>query len=311
MASDPRPAPIARPIAIDAPTVRLAGWDYGNAGAQPMVFLHGLTDLAWSLHPVAAAFADRFHVISLDLRGHGDSGHPRRYTVPHFVADLRVVIDRLGLQSPVLFGHSMGSIVMSTFAGTWTDEPAALVMVEGLGPPGRIGEGTAAGRRVIARALIESLVDDPTRPPMADLAVARDRLRRAHSGLSPERVAELAEIGTRPGPDGGLVWKWDPFVREWAAVFDRERFEECWSAITCPTMIVTGGQAWERWWGPTSAVRPGPGFDGPMSDAERDRRLGLFADAEHHVLDAGHMVHFDAPDELIALTSSFLTRRLP
>jgi pimeloyl-ACP methyl ester carboxylesterase len=259
---------------------------------------------------VAERFADRYHVLNFDLRGHGDSGQPGRYTVPHLVSDLRLVIDELGLERPVLFGHSMGSIVTSTFAGTWPDEPAALVMVEGLGPPGRFGETEPAGRRVIARALIESLMVDPTRAPMRDMGVARDRLRRAHPGLDDQQIVELAQVGTRPGPDGGLVWKWDPFVREWAAVFDRERFEESWAAVTCPTLIVTGAQAWDRWWKPTSAVRPGPGFDGPMSDAERDRRLGLFADVEHRSVEAGHMVHFDAPDDLIAATAEFLDRRV-
>jgi pimeloyl-ACP methyl ester carboxylesterase len=226
------------------------------------------------------------------------------------VSDLRFVIDALSLERPVLFGHSMGSIVTSTFAGTWPDEPAALVMVEGLGPPRRFGETEPGGRRVIARALIEALIEDPSRPPMADIDTARMRLRRAHSGLAEPRVAELADEGTRPGPDGGVVWKWDPRVREWAAVFDGERYEECWAAVTCPTLIVTGGQAWDRWWKPTAAVRPGPGFDGPMSAAERDRRLALFDDAAHHTVDAGHMVHFDAPDELVGLTERFLADRL-
>lgn len=275
-----------------------------------MVFLHGLTDLAWSLHPVAERFADRYHVLNLDLRGHGNSSHPGRYTVPHFVSDLRFAIDALSLERPVLFGHSMGSIVTSTFAGTWPDEPAALIMVEGLGPPPRFGETDPGGRRVIARALIEALIEDPSRPPMADIDTARTRLRRAHQGLDEQRVAELAGEGTRPGPDGGLVWKWDPRVREWVAVFDGERYEECWAAVTCPTLMVTGGQAWDRWWKPTAAVRPGPGFDGPMSDAERDRRLALFDDIEHHTVDAGHMVHFDAHDELVGLTERFLADRL-
>lgn len=302
----PRPSQIT----VEAPTVTLTGWDYGNASAPPMVLLHGLTDLAWSLHPVAERFADRYHVLNLDLRGHGDSGHPGRYTVAHFVSDLRFAIDALALERPVLFGHSMGSIVTCTFAGTWPEEPAALIMVEGIGPPARFGEAEPDGRRAIARAQIASLIEDPVRPPMADIDMARNRLRRAHQGLDEQRIAELAEEGTRPGPDGGLVWKWDPFVREWAAVFDRERFEECWSAVTCPTLIVTGGQAWERWWKPTSAVRPGPGFDGPMPDTERDRRLGLFDDVEHHTLAAGHMVHFDAPDELVTVTERFLDDRL-
>jgi pimeloyl-ACP methyl ester carboxylesterase len=302
--------PSPRRFFVEAPTVRLAGWDYGNDSAPPLVVLHGLTDLAWSLHPVVEPLADRFHVLNFDLRGHGDSSQPGRYTVPHFVSDLRFVVDELGLERPVLFGHSMGSIVTSTFAGLWPEEPVALVMVEGLGPPGRIGEHEPDGRRAITRDFIRWLIDDPSRPPMADLATARERLRRAHPGLDEERVVELAEVGTRPGPEGGRIWKWDPRVREWAAVFDRERFEETWRGVTCPTLIVSGAQAWERWWRPTSAVRPGPAFDGPMPEAERDRRLGLFADVEHRAVEAGHMVHFDAPGELVAVTADFLDRRL-
>ncbi len=299
-------------IVIDAPTVRLTGWDYGGEhdSRPPLVMLHGLTDLAWSLHPVAAALSERFRVLNFDLRGHGDSGHTGRYTVNHFVSDLRIVIDQLGLQRPVLFGHSMGSIVTSIFAGTWPEVPGALVMVEGLGPPPRFGENEPAGRQLIRRAQIESLMGDPTRPPMAGIEVARQRLRAAHPGLSDTRVAELAIVGTRAAPGGGLVWKWDPHVREWSAVFDRQRFEETWSTITCPTMVITGGQAWERWWKPTMAVRPGPDFDGPMSAGEEARRLALFADVEHHTLDAGHMVHFDLPAQLAALVTDFLTRRV-
>jgi pimeloyl-ACP methyl ester carboxylesterase len=145
---------------------------------------------------------------------------------------------------------------------------------------------------------------------MADVEAARARLARAHPGLSDARVAELAEIGTRPSAGGGVEWCWDPRVREWIATHDRERYEECWAGVRCPTMVVTGGQAWERWWQPTSQARPGPAFDGPMSDTERDRRLGLFADVEHHTVDAGHMVHFDVPDQVVSLTDDFLGRRL-
>ena len=100
------------------------------------------------------------------------------------------------------------------------------------------------------------------------------------------------------------------FVREWAAVFDQERFEESWAAVTCPTLIVSGGQALEALVAAHVGGAAGPGFDGPMSEAECDRRLALFADLEHQVLEAGHMVHFDVPDELVAVTADFLGRRL-
>ncbi len=303
--------PAPRAITVEAPTVTLAGWDYGNPGARPMVFLHGLTDLAWSLHPVAEAFAERYHVVSFDLRGHGDSSHPGRYTVPHFVADLRFAVSALDLVRPILFGHSMGAFVTSAFAGLWPDEPAALIMVEGLGSPLRIGETDPAGRRTIAGALIESLNGEPKRVKMGGIEVARQRLRAAHPGLTDDRIVELAARGTRADPDGGLFWKWDPAVREWFAVFDRARHEEWWGGIRCPTLAITAAHAWDRWWLPTSPARPGPDFAGPIDLAEQARRLALIAGVEHHAVDAGHMVHFDAPGEVIDLTRRFLDDHLP
>lgn len=297
-------------ITIEAPTVALAGWDYGNRGARPLVMVHGLTDLAWSLHPVASALADRFHVVTYDLRGHGDSGQPGRYAVANFVSDLRVVLAELGLDRPVLFGHSLGAIVTSWYAGTWPDEPAALVMLEGLGPPPRVGEDDPAGRLAIAQAAIETVTGDPTRRPMESIDAAEARLARAHPSLDPERRADLAARSTRLLPDGGLAWKFDPFVRDWSATFTHQAEEERWRAIRCPVLLVTGERAWEQWWKPTGESRPGPGFDGPMSAAERERRLACFTHVEHHEIAAGHMVHYDAPDEVARLTSDFLGREV-
>ena len=253
--------------------------------------------------------ADRYRVISLDHRGHGDSDRPGAYAITQFIADLRSVILELEIEHPVLFGHSLGSIVTSWYAGTWPDEPAALVMLEGLGPPARFGEHTEQGRRAIAAAQIEVLLADPSRPPLADLDAARGRLRAAHPALPEERIEQLAVHGTEPHPDGGLRWKWDPQVIQWSSTFSRDQLEDRWRSVHCPTLILTGGEAWERWWKPTTARRPGPAFDGPMPDHERDRRLACFADVEHHVLPAGHMVHFDTPDEVIRLTRAFLQDR--
>lgn len=297
-------------IFVDAPTARLAAWEYAGADGPTIVMLHGLTDLAWSLHPIAAELAAAYRVVSLDLRGHGDSSHPGQYSVANFVSDLRVVLAELELERPILFGHSLGSIVSAYYAATWPDHPAALVMVEGLGPPPRVGAGSAESRLAVARGTIDSVTDDPTRPPMAGIDVARARLARAHPSLDDERIAELAGHGTLELDDGSVVWKFDPFCREWSATFTHEQQEERWSMIRCPTMIVTGLRAWEQWWKPAGEMRPGPGFDGPTSPAELDRRLATFADVEHHEVDAGHMVHFDAPDVVVELTSDFLDRRL-
>ena len=71
--------------------------DYGDpGGAPPLLLLHGIRDLAWSMDPIAQALRDRYRVLSLDLRGHGASEHPGAYTFPLYAADLHCVLDRLG-----------------------------------------------------------------------------------------------------------------------------------------------------------------------------------------------------------------------
>ena len=47
--------------------------DWGNAGAPILIFVHGLHDHAHSWDWTARAMCRNWHVIALDLRGHGDS----------------------------------------------------------------------------------------------------------------------------------------------------------------------------------------------------------------------------------------------
>ena len=53
--------------------LRLHYLDWGNAGAEHVLLLHGMRDHCHSWDWVAQQLCDRFHVIAPDLRGHGDS----------------------------------------------------------------------------------------------------------------------------------------------------------------------------------------------------------------------------------------------
>lgn len=284
------------PVRIGGGPVPLAGLDYGNREAPALVLLHGIRDLAWSMDPIATALASRFHVISLDLRGHGDSGSGA-YTMAHFVADLHAAARELRLERPVLVAHSLGGQIAAQYAALFPGDVAACALIEGLGPPLR--EGETAGRRDRARAEIESLETRAEPRPMPDLEAAVARVRRNHPRLDPERARFLAERGTRPHPSGGLRWKFDPAVGDVWASFSREQNEERWGWIECPVLIVSGersGEFWER-------RRLGPG----ARAADLERRLALFRDARHvEIPGAGHMVHFDAPDALNTAIAGFL-----
>jgi non-heme chloroperoxidase len=91
--------------------VRLAYDDRGSG--RPVLLVHGVSMSRRFFERNLDPLAQRFRVVSLDLRGHGESpacegGH----TVAQYARDLHEVIARLGLQGAVAVGWSMGTMVV-------------------------------------------------------------------------------------------------------------------------------------------------------------------------------------------------------
>lgn len=300
-------------IDIDTGAIRLSALDYGNASAPPLLIHHGMADHAGSMDVVARALADRFHVISFDMRGHGDSDQPGAYSVLHFMADLRGVVEALEVERPVLVGHSLGAQVMVQFCGLYPEIPQLMLSIEGMGPPARIGLDTAEGRRLYSRGHVELVGAPVRRKPLADLDEAVERFLTTHTELDPERAREIVAGGTRPAMGGaGLEWKFDPRTRDWITAFEKDTIEERWSSVQCPVLLVTGEDSWDRWWSRRITGEGPGGVLGPMDPDEVQRRVDLFPDAIHRSIpNAGHMIQFDQPDALNAVIAAFLDERYP
>lgn len=106
----------------------------GDPGAPAMVLLHALGEHAASWDEVVARVATRFRVVALDLRGHGGSTWPGRYSFTLMRDDVLGVLDALDLRDVVLVGHSMGGIVAYLVAHAHPGRIARLV-VEDAPPP--------------------------------------------------------------------------------------------------------------------------------------------------------------------------------
>ncbi len=90
-----------------APGVRLEVLDWGGSG-PPLVFLSGLQDVAHGFDDFAPEFTNDHHVLAITRRGYGASSQPASgYDLAGRVADLRAVLDSLGLQRVALVGHSI------------------------------------------------------------------------------------------------------------------------------------------------------------------------------------------------------------
>lgn len=292
------------PVRIEAGPITLQAYDYGNGSATPMVIVHGIQDFALAFDDIARAFTDSHHVVSFDLRGHGDSDKPGIYTLPHFMADLHAVLAHFQFERPVLVGHSLGSHVITQYAGIFTDVPALLVSIDGMGAPMRESDIPVEDRQWRLRNGVLSLLGASGHGrPMHDLDDAAGLFCRFHPGLDYDLSRKLVELGTEEHPHGGLQWKWDPQVLTIGLLSDRHATEERWGWIECPTLIVTGGQAADFF------VRL-RGLDPDLARSapeEITRRVGLFRNANHvEIAEAGHMIHFDAPERLVEIMTKWL-----
>ena len=120
---------------IDANGLRLHYLDYGNDGAPWVVCVHGLSGNAHNFDALAPHLAAKYHVISVDVRGRGDSqwGPPTEYLPQNYVTDLARMLEGLGAARVSLIGTSMGGIISMTYAGGWPERVERLV-VNDIGP---------------------------------------------------------------------------------------------------------------------------------------------------------------------------------
>jgi pimeloyl-ACP methyl ester carboxylesterase len=109
---------------------RLA-YEERGAGEPGFVFVHGWTCDRSFFAPQADHFAQHHRVLSLDLRGHGESDKPQgEYPITAYADDIAYLIEQLGLSKVVAVGHSMGGIAVLQLGAAHPDRVAAIVMVD-------------------------------------------------------------------------------------------------------------------------------------------------------------------------------------
>ncbi|MGH3076229.1 MAG: alpha/beta fold hydrolase [Gaiellales bacterium] len=90
---------------------RIAYDDVGTG--RPVVLIHGVSMSRRFFERNAGPLCERFRVLNVDLRGHGESPpHEGGHTVAQYARDVRHLLEGLGLDDAVLVGWSMGSLVI-------------------------------------------------------------------------------------------------------------------------------------------------------------------------------------------------------
>jgi pimeloyl-ACP methyl ester carboxylesterase len=107
--------------------VKLHYLDWGGSGAT-LLFLHGMGDTAHIFDVLAPKFTNKFRVLGLTRRGHGESEIPKTgYDVATLVEDIRQFLDTLNVQRAVLAGHSFAGDELTRFAVVHPDRVSKLI----------------------------------------------------------------------------------------------------------------------------------------------------------------------------------------
>ena len=267
---------------VDGAGLRLHAVDYGGSG-RALVLLHGGSAHARWWDFVAPALTRAFHVIALDLRGHGDSdpSPTGAYRVADYAADLDPAFASLGIGRPVLVGHSLGSFVAQRYAIDHPGALAALVVVDG-----RVVFG-ASGSRYMKLLRMLPTVGYAT----LEEAVRHFQLLPRETVASPEVLAKVARRSFREAEPGRWVAKFD---RATLAAHEPFDFERELATLSCPVLFVRGEHS--RVLSRDAAVR--------FAAACRRGEWAEIAGAHHHV-------PLDRPTALASEILAFLGRRLP
>lgn len=256
--------------------------EWGAPDAPPLVLLHGITGHARTWDHLASGLSGTFRVLALDQRGHGDSdpAGDGDYRADTMADDLAGFVDAIRLRAFHLVGLSMGGRVAIAYAGAHPGRVERLVLVD-IGPDIHLA-GLDRIRRMMAGA--------PERLESAEQAI--EYVRRANPLYAEDELRHRVTHGLRPGPDGGLVWKYDRALRDMMREGGQRDTVDLWqplARISCPTLVVRGAE---------SDILS-PAIAKQMLERLPDGRLA-------EVEGAGHTVPGDRPEEFARVVRSFL-----
>jgi pimeloyl-ACP methyl ester carboxylesterase len=286
-----------KPVSIEAVRIDIAAGDvvlaadaFGDPSASPVVLLHGGGQTRHSWRATGRELADAgWYAISVDLRGHGQSGWSPdgRYSLDRFANDVVSIVGDL-TRPPVLVGASLGGNASLAALGHFPELALGLVLVDVspfLQPNG--------AQRI--RAFMTSRPDG-----FASLAEVADAIAE----YVPHRPRPKTLDGLRKNlreVDGRFFWHWDPAFLTTATdqvvqrdnLIDPARLGAAAMALRIPTLLIRGGKS------------------DVLSVDDARRFLQLVPHAEFfNVADAHHMVAGDDNKVFDSVLGDYLDRRI-
>lgn len=270
--------------------LRLHYSDWGNDDAPLMLLVHGGRDHGRSWDLIARSLQPHFRVLAPDLRGHGDSDWTRggSYSLTEYVYDLSRLVRSTAAHQVTIIGHSMGGMVGLIYAGTFPEEVAALVVLDGVTvlPSAK---RTPAHERIAKWVGQLDGLDDRAPRRYRTIKEAAAQMRAHNTRLPGELAQHLAAFGVRRNEDDTYSWKFDPYQRAMAPHrLSPEDHVSLWSRITCRTLLLHAEESF-------------------LASPETAGVTSHFRQARTETISgAGHWLHHEKPDEVLCSIRTFL-----
>ncbi|WP_082318216.1 alpha/beta fold hydrolase [Hymenobacter sp. DG25A] len=245
---------------------------------KPLVILHGLFGTLDNWQTLARRWAEAGHrVIVVDLRNHGRSPHTPEHSYELMSQDVLGLFDQLQLgPDTTLLGHSMGGKVAMRFALDHPDRLANLVVVD------------------IAPRLSDMNHQDDIITGLNSLPLAT---------LQSRQEADTALAQYIPQPDVRQFLLKNLYRREDNTFAWRQNLEVLTAQMPAVGAEISSTQPF---------LKPALFIRGGRSNyiSTEDKLYGipaLFPNSQvETIVDAGHWVHAEKPDEVFALVKAFI-----
>lgn len=274
----PQPSqPVDRFVTVDG--LRIHYLDWGSPDKPPLIMLHGIGRVAHTFDHIAPHFSSKYHVMAVDMRGHGDSAWDPKgaYLVEDYVKDIEGLAEQLRLRNIVIWGNSTGGRVAQVFAGLHPDLVAAVIS-EDVGPerPSQLADN-------VARQLKQ---EDATGWASEEELLVQ--LKTSYPRTSEDILRAYSHYGTKKRADGRVIWKRDPAIANGFVPTELWRFVR---EIKPPIIYILGGR---------STVVP--------AATQEELKKALPQVEIITVPGAGHYPSEENPAEFLAIADKFLSR---
>ena len=257
-------------------------WVTGLEGAPLIVLVHGATMDHHTFDAQVPALVEAgYRVLTLDLRGHGQSTPiGEAINIAILADDLKAILDAIGTEQAILVGHSFGGFVIQEFTRRFPKQAQALVIIGATNLAKKSSPFTRFLYRIFPGILSRMSLDEFRKRTLANLAekqAVKDYAAHAMESLSKDDFIAITLAGI------AALWLDSGFPSDYV--------------IPKPFLLVHGAH------------------DSANGNVYA-KQAKAWAAREPHcwyeiIPDAGHTAHMDNPGAFNAILLDFLTSNAP